>query len=422
MFAPSPSVTATTEEKQQALQALLASRTFHRSEQLKRILVYLCAKELEGRSEEITEYLIGVEALGRSEDFSPVDDSSVRSRVHALRKKLQEYYLVEAPEVELRVELPTRSYSLQFLRVAAASRPAQAPDNSRMTPEAEADRWSRLAWRLFAAVAVVAVAATLSVIGLFGYNRSYQSESALQSFWAPLLRSKQPVLISVATPITYRFDDSVARRFGRLAVPGHLAHFPPIDFRPDGIVRGREIHAATEARVGVGDCYAVANLAGFLARFAKPFEVKIDARTRLEDLRRSPVVVIGAYSNEWNARLTSNLRFGFDTEPTFLIREHGGAGRQWTPRNGASPDEAEDYILITRTLDQTTGQPLLAVAGTVDYGTEAGGEALTNPGFMTEMVSRLPADWRQRSLQVVLHTRVINRTPGTPNVVAQYVW
>lgn len=419
MFAPSPSVTATMDEKRQALQALLASHTLQRSEQLKRILAYLCGKEFDGRSEEITEYLIGVEALGRSEDFSPVDDSSVRSRVHALRKKLQEYYLVEAPEVELRIELPTRSYSPQFLRVAAAPRLAPATDNSTMTPRA--DRWRRLGWRF---LAIVAALAALGAIGLFGYHRqrSYQSESALQSFWAPMLQSRQPVLISVATPITYTFDDSVARRFGRLAVPGHLTHFPPIDFRPDGIVHGSEIHATTEARVGVGDCYAVANLAGLLARLGKPFEVRIDARTRLEDLRRGPVVIVGAFSNEWNARLTRNLRFGFDTEPTFLIREHGGAGRQWTPRSSASPDEAEDYILITRTLDQTTGQPLLAVAGTVDYGTEAGGEALTDPGFLAEMVARFPADWRQRSLQVVLHTRAINRTPGTPNVVAQYIW
>ena len=54
-------------------------------------------KDIEGRSEEITEYLLGVEALGSSASFSPGEDSSVRSRAHALRKKLQEYYLVEAP-------------------------------------------------------------------------------------------------------------------------------------------------------------------------------------------------------------------------------------------------------------------------------------------------------------------------------------
>src|ERR1039458_2095963 len=57
------------ESKQNSLDQVLASQTFNRCAQLKRILRYVCSMDLEGRQEDITEYLIGVEALGRGSDF-----------------------------------------------------------------------------------------------------------------------------------------------------------------------------------------------------------------------------------------------------------------------------------------------------------------------------------------------------------------
>src|SRR5258706_100322 len=54
-------------------------------------------------------------ALHRPADYSPGEDSSVRSRAHALRRKLQEYYEAEAPDAELRIELPKGSYRPIFV-------------------------------------------------------------------------------------------------------------------------------------------------------------------------------------------------------------------------------------------------------------------------------------------------------------------
>jgi hypothetical protein len=46
-----------------------------------------------GRS--LTEYLIGMKALGRLSNFSPLEDSSVRTRAYELRQPLQGYYRSE---------------------------------------------------------------------------------------------------------------------------------------------------------------------------------------------------------------------------------------------------------------------------------------------------------------------------------------
>jgi hypothetical protein len=42
--------------------------------------------ESSGRAGELTEYLIGVKALGRPPDYSPLEDSSVRTRAYELRR------------------------------------------------------------------------------------------------------------------------------------------------------------------------------------------------------------------------------------------------------------------------------------------------------------------------------------------------
>src|SRR5689334_895607 len=103
------------EQKREALEAALHSHTFARADQLKSFLKYVCEMEFAGRGHELTEYLIGVEALGRPSNYSPGDDSAVRNRAFALRKKLQEFYENESQDAPVRIELLKGSYCPQFV-------------------------------------------------------------------------------------------------------------------------------------------------------------------------------------------------------------------------------------------------------------------------------------------------------------------
>src|SRR3954451_22308209 len=113
--------------KVRAYEEILHSRTLARSEQLSQFLRYICTLELEGRGAEITEYSIATNALNRPNNYSPGEDSSVRSRAHTLRRKLQEYYESEAPTAEVRIELPKGSYRPVFVTWAGTAAPAIEP-------------------------------------------------------------------------------------------------------------------------------------------------------------------------------------------------------------------------------------------------------------------------------------------------------
>lgn len=102
--------------KLRACEEVLHSRTLARSEQLVQFLRFMRELEIDGRGAEITEYAIATNALNRPAAYAPGEDYSVRSRAHTLHRKLKEYCETEAPDSEIRVELPQGSYRPQFVR------------------------------------------------------------------------------------------------------------------------------------------------------------------------------------------------------------------------------------------------------------------------------------------------------------------
>jgi hypothetical protein len=97
------------------LEAILASGIFHRAPNLALVLTYVCAKYFEGSAEQIKEYNIAVEALGRPADFDQKRDSIVRVEAHRLRKRLREYYEAEGADHAMRIDIPPGQYAPRFL-------------------------------------------------------------------------------------------------------------------------------------------------------------------------------------------------------------------------------------------------------------------------------------------------------------------
>ena len=84
------------QEKRAALDFVLQSHSLGKSDRLKSFLSFICEAEFNGHLERLTEYEIATSALGRRDDFSPVEDSTVRSRAYELRQKLERLYTLEA--------------------------------------------------------------------------------------------------------------------------------------------------------------------------------------------------------------------------------------------------------------------------------------------------------------------------------------
>src|SRR5579862_3345575 len=99
------------EQQRRELADVLASGIFHRAPNLAILLTYICEKYFEGEGNQIKEYNIAVEALGRPADFDQKRDSIVRVEAHRLRKRLKEYYEAAGSSHPLRIVIPPGQYA-----------------------------------------------------------------------------------------------------------------------------------------------------------------------------------------------------------------------------------------------------------------------------------------------------------------------
>ena len=104
---------------------ILDSETFSKALVLRRFLQFLVERTLQGRTNEIKEYALGVDVFDRGSDFDPRTDTIVRVQARRLRAKLEEYYEGPGDGDRILIELPKGSYVVAFRFVPSClSRPA----------------------------------------------------------------------------------------------------------------------------------------------------------------------------------------------------------------------------------------------------------------------------------------------------------
>jgi hypothetical protein len=94
---------------------VLSSGVFGRTNNPARFLTFVCDKYFAGAIDEIKEYSIAVQALGRPESFDPQVDTIVRVTAHALRKRLEDYYRTAGAEHPVHICLPPGHYIPKFI-------------------------------------------------------------------------------------------------------------------------------------------------------------------------------------------------------------------------------------------------------------------------------------------------------------------
>jgi len=177
---------ATPEEKRCALNDVLNSSTLARSDRLKNLLRFLCEAEIDGRAADLNEYSIGVKALGQPHDFSPAENSAVRSRVYELRQRLEKFYSTEATGAPVQIHLAKGTYVPSFVRIEPEPAPVPAP-----LPVPS----SRKIWIVGAAAFL---AGALAMAAALFPSRPVAATSAwtpeLEAIWSPFIHSKAAVV------------------------------------------------------------------------------------------------------------------------------------------------------------------------------------------------------------------------------------
>jgi serine/threonine-protein kinase len=93
------------------LERILASRAFQGAGRSGSLLRFLLERTLAGQTEQLKEYTVGAEALGRGNSFDPRTDAIVRVEISRLRSRLSHYYATEGAANPVRIVIPKGSYA-----------------------------------------------------------------------------------------------------------------------------------------------------------------------------------------------------------------------------------------------------------------------------------------------------------------------
>lgn len=101
--------------EREELESILSSGILAKSPNLEKLLTYICEKYWQGKSAELKEYNLGVEALGRPANFDPAASAIVRVEIHRLRQKLKKFYEDGGARHPLVIRLQPGRYAPQFV-------------------------------------------------------------------------------------------------------------------------------------------------------------------------------------------------------------------------------------------------------------------------------------------------------------------
>jgi hypothetical protein len=244
---------------------------------------------------------------------------------------------------------------------------------------------------------VIAVAVLVSLLWVI----ARPATTALDEFWAPVVKGSSPVMVAAAFVPVWNLDR---------------------DAHATGPTRPDDYVALTDQFVGGGDLIATSRLTSMFTRMKRPYRLKVGNDVSFPDLRTGPAVLVGYSYTRWK-EISSQMRYFIDGARRPVGITDNGNPTEWAlPSLPRDRRTLEDYAIVSRVFHPDTHAMLVEIAGITQYGTDAAGDLVTNPDLMAEALHGAPSDWQKKNLQLVLHVKVISGAPSSPKVVKTYFW
>jgi hypothetical protein len=408
------------------IEKIVSSETLHGSDTLCNLLRYLVEHSTEDNPRGVKEYQIATEALGRSSDFDPRIDSTVRVAVARLRTKLDEYYTHQGIHDPVRIEIPKGSYRALFHDRRRRKGGAAETGNGHASvsrPESEASFGYSMPWRTRTLIAV-AGAAVAFVAALLGWTaRSHrapgasasvtitQTAAALTQFWAGF----------VATPENPVVVYSNAQFVGRAHSTG-LRYFDPATDSAGDIV---------DTYTGVGEVVAVHALGRLFWRLGRDIDVKRSGLLAWDAAKNASLIFVGGPFENVSVRELRKLReeSEFVFEPvkdpsrdygSMLVNRRPAAGEQAAYNATRGTQGQRDYALIQMAGGFAPGRRILILAGISTQGTEGAVDFVCRANKVEELLAKLeigPED-PVEAFECVLEIDISGGVPLDSRIVA----
>jgi hypothetical protein len=363
-----------------------SSEMFARSEFLPKFLLYICDRQLTGRTVEITEQQIGERVFGRPAGYSPGEDNIVRNYAGQLRKRLQMYYDHEGKQDTVCISIPRGGYVPVFrprTPTGETTPDAAAPkllealpvENSPVALQAQPnDR----AWLMFVLGAVACGVVFASVFIVHRALTTRPSVPATHPLWSALFSNGQDTFVVPA-------DSGLGILQNLTEEPATLADYTNGKYLAN--VKSRQMDDAnlddlrTQRYTSIADLAITARLARLPEVIPNRLVMRYARDLRMDDLRNGNAILLGAiHTNPWVTLLQQQLNFQFvckkQVNECSIVNVHPVAGERQIYAGSANNPSQQTFAVIAFLPNLSKTGHLLLIGGLNMAGTQAAADML----------------------------------------------
>jgi hypothetical protein len=376
---PCPPTEAEHAEYREQLQRVLDSRPFRDAEMLRRLLAFLGEASLSGEADNLKEYTVGVQALGRPDTYDTRTDSSVRVQAGKLRQKLREYYTTEGAADAVEIALPKGRYRLSFTRRA----PVSAAE-----PGLRLARLWRRAFVCAASVAVVAVAVAMFLASRGGAPVAPEIWTPeMMALWAPVLDGKYPVLLSYDVALFVRADNYAVRHYG-VNDPAQIETSDKLEVLRERM--GWSRYDLTRDYADFGFVHEAFLISRLLAPWAPQISLKRGQELGWEDIRNNHLIFMGNGKSQPHIRdLLTRVDFRFLSSSIQDLHPRAGEAEYYQNSTDRASDTKVGHAVIALLPGFKSGQSVFILAAGASEMQWGLAEAVTDPRNVKNLVQRL---------------------------------
>lgn len=277
------------------VERILQSDTFRNAEALRRLLRYLADKSLSGQADQLKEYTVAVDALGKPRTYDPRQDSVVRIQLGRLRQKLFDYYRTEGKLDAIVVELPKGHFVLH----ARPTTPQVIEVDVAEQETIEAISPAKNRTIILALVASLVICLSWAIYSTLELRKARQTElstpqwtSDMDALWQPFTNSKRPLLVSVSAPLFVGLEGAGLYRDRSVNTWGEALSSPNIAAIRKGLnspqIVGRYYYT------GFGEMGAIFQLGKLLAKKDLHISFAKSSDLSWQQLSDNNVILVGA--------------------------------------------------------------------------------------------------------------------------------
>jgi len=404
----------------QLIERIVASPPFQKSARLRDLLCFLAERTIHGQAQDLSEHRIGSAVFGKAQDYSVVEDSSVRVHVRQLRLKLHEYFDGEGRAESVVVEIPKGAYTTLFRNAGHEA-----------VAEPVASRTGHISWVQILpwALATIFLITTLAA----WFRRPPVAPPPPWPLAALFDSSNHPVQVVVAD-INYGMMRLVDER------PVTLEQYLSPSYR-SGAAFTNPHPTARDVRVNkylsgslltsYADVVVVDTLMRLSGNSSDRLAVRSARELRPRDLEQGAFVFIGSpSSNPWVSYFQDKLNFqereGVVGESLkFFQNQHPKPGEQATYQGLAfTGSSGEDYATISL-LPLANGRgSVLILQGLQQEGTEAAGLFVAEAGNRQKLQEALGFSGSPTQpvyFEALIRTQAVAGAPNATSIVATRV-